>query len=392
MHIRTIRNILLGMTLVFLPVFHAHAAVSVAGWIPWWQYEEGIAEVEDHLRDINTIYPFVFEVDGSGGLIEKADFGERVWRDLFRNARRRDVEIIPTISWSNGDAIQETLSDKRARKVHIRDIAAMVNDGNFDGINIDYESKLAETSDSFILFLKELKDKLGSDVLTCTIEARTPPESKWREVPENIEYANDYQAMNRYCDRIEIMAYDQQRVDWQLNDEKSGQPYIPVADSDWVEKVLALALEDIDADKIMLGVPTYGREWELTVAPNWFKNYRNISSINLPDATTLAEEYAVNPVRNQAGELSFTYFPEDSPFRVLNVLPVSADIPEGHRAAAQALLFANYTGMDVPVRVVWYSDAKAIEDKVDLIKKYDLRGVAVFKFDGEEDNNIWDVL
>lgn len=384
---------LLFGVMLFLSPIAAHAvSYDVSGWIPWWQVDEGIESAEDNIRELDTIYPFVYEVDEDGELVEKSDISEDRWEDLFDLADRRRVEVIPTIAWFDGDAIHATLSDDDRREEHIEAIVDMVEDNDFDGVNIDYESKLAETIDHFSEFLEELEDELGNATLTCTIEARTPPESRFRVVPEEIEYANDFEAMGTHCDRVEIMAYDQQRVDWRLNTERSGEPYIPVADTDWVEKVLELALEDIDADKIMLGVPTYGREWELTVEPDWYKDYRSQGAINLPDALEIADEYDVEPGRNKAGEMSFSYFPDDSPFRVLNQLPVPEGTRAGFEAAAKALLFANFTGMTVPVNVLWYSDAGAVEEKLDLIERYDLRGVALFKIDGEEDPDIWDLF
>ena len=365
---------------------------EVAGWLPWWSVEEGIDDVEDNINDIDILYPFVFEVSSEGELIDKADLGDRQWKNLFKTARKKRVDIIPTVMWFDGDEIHAVLSDRKKRKTHIREITAMVDEGNFDGVNIDYEQKNAETIDYFSDFLEELEDALGREDLTCTIEARTPPESRWKEIPEVISWANDYKAMNRHCDWVEIMAYDQQRADLKLNDERRGVPYMPVADVDWVDKVLEYALEDIDADKIMLGVPTYGRAWDVKVSPDWFRDYVSVEAINHVPSVKVAKKYNVDIGRTDGGEAAISYFPEDSIYKVFDVLDAPKGTPKGFEAAAKALMVANYTGLEIPVRFITWSDAEAIEDKLDLAKKYNLRGMAVFKFDGEEDEDIWDLF
>jgi spore germination protein YaaH len=375
--------------LFLLPGIAQATQSEVGVWVPWWSDEAGADSAQANIKKIDIIYPFVFEVEANGNLVNRVDFNKPHWKKLFSKAKTEEVKIIPTIAWFDGPAIHAVLNDPDSRKKHIDEIVQMVKKHRFAGVNIDYESKLAETKDPFSLFLKELNRALGRASLTCTIEARTPPDSRWREVPSVIKYANDYRAMNKYCDWVEIMAYDQQRADLKLNDKRRGVPYMPVADTEWVDKVLKLALKDIEAEKVLLGVATYGRAWDVTVAPEWYRDYKQVASLNQPRILELSKKYRAPIGRTEAGEAVITYFPDDSPWRVFDQLPTPAGTPKGFEAASKALLVANYAKVEVPVRFVSWSDALAIKEKVQLVDKYKLRGTAVFKVDGEEDKNMW---
>jgi spore germination protein YaaH len=369
------------------------AGLEVTGWIPYWTPSAGPSDARRNIDQLDEIHPFAFSVESDGDLKDLAKLSKSAWKRLFSTARKEDVRIVPTVMWSDGAAIHAVLSDSESREDHIDEIVKMVKKGKYDGVDIDYEAKLAETKDYFSTFLEELKDELGDDLmLTCAIEARTPPDSLYRTIPANIQYANDYARIGAACDRVQIMGYDQGRADYKLNDAKSGMPYSPNADVDWVRKVVQLTLQTIPADKLVLGVPTYGREYEVSVMPNWFNSYRQIRSVNPEDALDTADDEDVKPSRTKAGEIAFTYAPDSATKKLLKSYRAPAGTPSGMEWAARALAYANATGNTTYIRFVNWSDAEAIGQKVDLAEEFGLRGIAVFKFDGEEDEDIWEEL
>ncbi len=368
------------------------ADFGVSGWIPYWAAKDGARDATNHLDILTSVYPFSYSVLADGKVRDLASMKGSAWKKLLRDARAKDIPVIPTVMWSDTQAIHSILSSPSARGKHVAALVALVDSGNYDGIDIDYEGKLAATRPYYSAFLKELSAKLGDKILSCTIEARTPPDSLYTVIPKKLEYANDYEAINEYCDRVNLMTYDQQRADLKLNSARAGAPYYPVADPAWVKKVITLTKQSIDADKLYLGVATYGRELSLTVSPNKFGPYAQLHSVSHEYARETADEHGIEPFRNAAGELSYSYIPSQTTQKLLSAASLSKGVAGKDEYAARALSYANKSGKAVTVNLVWWSDAQAIAEKVALAKSSGLAGVSIFKIDGQEDDGLWDSL
>jgi spore germination protein YaaH len=345
--------------------------MEFSAWIPYWRYKEGIQSILPNLQNFTEVNPFIYTVRRDGSLFQASALTEPEWLLLRAKAREINVRFIPTVMWSNPDAIDDVLKSPEKRQKHIQAIAFEVFRNDLDGIDIDYEAKYARTRPYFSLFLKELNEAIGYDRwVMCTIESRTPLDSRFSSpatIPSDIEYANDFSEINRYCDRVRIMAYDQGRIDLKLNEER-GHPYVPVADLAWVEKVSRLAMEEIAKEKILIGVPTYGYEYDmfLSLSGSGRTEYSRLWSFNPSYALSHAKTLNLTPKRDSAGELSLVYPAKDSPDEV---------IP-----------------LDFATRVMSWSDAESIRQKIGLANQLGTLGISIFKIDGGQDPALWNVL
>ncbi len=376
--------------------------LEYAGWIPYWSGERGINDAHAHLSQFTEINPFGYTVKSDGTLYDAMNVQSPAWQRLFKDARKQDVKVIPTIMWSDGAHINTILSNPKTRAAHIKAIVRTVDQNDYDGVDIDYEGKYAETKDAYASFLKELSIALKKEnkhaQLDCTIEARMPLSARYSGTPPaNIEYANDLPKINRYCDRVRLMTYDQTTADIQLNAAHSGELYDPIADPKWVEKVVNYMAQDIDRSKLSVGVATYGYIYQAMTKPggNGF-TYMTIEAFNPQYGIDTAKQYGLTPKRSPAGELSFSYVPKEQ----TNALPtnsfLSAFAPRGTAsaflAALGALKYTKQQSRQAPVQYLTWNDAGSIKQKVDLAKKLGVRGVAIFKIDGGEDPQMWSVL
>lgn len=354
------KRALFCLVILLLPLisFGATTKLQFSAWVPYWKKTAATAETAAHLSQLSTVLPFSYEVSSTGVIKDPMKISQEPWATLITEAKAKKIKIIPSILWTNNSGIKEVMSTQKSRLAHIKQISDLVKANNFDGIDIDYENKPAEVFYTFGAFIRSLSIELhkNNKILSCTIEPRLPPTSRFTSIPEEIRYANNYEIFNRYCDEVRIMAYDQMTVDLLLNKRKKSLGYYtPVADIDFVEKVLAYANHEINYRKVVLGVVNYGYAYQI-IDKGTYYDYKKLSALSYKTFYDLAKSTGSTPTRDAAGELSFVYQ------------------KEGQK------------------RIAVLSDSVAIASKIKLAKNIGLKGVVLFKVDGESDPNLWNVF
>lgn len=363
--------LLLSFSVLASPFLASAAAFEYSGWLPFWRKMSGLREITPYSKQINSLSPFSYEVNKDGSLVDKAGIAnDPVWLTWLSAGQDLGMKIIPSVAWFDGEGLHSMLSSKSKRTAHINAIVKLVREKKFNGIDIDYENKKAETKPYFSAFIKELSAALKKykKTLTCTVEPRTPDKDRFKVIPKDLGYANDYAVLNKYCDEVRVMAYDQGRYDLTLNDTNKSVMYAPVADPKWVEKVIGEVLKEVSAKKVVLGVPTYGYEWQLT--PNGTStSYMRLRAHTYKTATERMSSLGLSASRSSAGELFFSY-------------------------TTSTLVTATTTVPNIPniTRYVTFTDKEAMQAKINLAKKMKLRGVIFFKFDGENDPELWKLM
>ena len=150
----------------------------------------------------------------------------------------------------------------------------------YDGLQIDFEYVLPRDGNIFLSFIRELRAALGSKILTIALPART------RTLQDDVF---DYGKIEPYVDRILVMAYDEH---W-----SSSEPG-PIASMGWCRRVARYSLETIGPEKLIMGLPFYGRSWG-NVEPNRAHVYSGIEDI------VRAEN--IGEIRRENGIPTFSY-------------------------------------------------------------------------------------
>ena len=173
-------------------------------------------------------------------------------RQLVELKKDHKIYIVLSIGGWTAGGFSEMASTERRRKAFARDCKRIVKEYHLDGIDMDWEypscdeagiSASPDDIDNFTLLMRELRKTLGKDyLLSCATIA-------------DARYV-DFKAIEPYVDLVNIMMYDVGNPPYHhaalYRSEMSGRVRAQ-------EAFQAHLNAGIPANKLVLGVPFYGR-------------------------------------------------------------------------------------------------------------------------------------
>lgn len=284
--------------------------------------EQGAAEVLKLGRHFTYLSPFMYSVREDGTLTALND--ERV-----REAARMN-DVAPLLVLTNfqnssfdSDLAAMILRDPSVQDTLIANILDTMRMKRYSGLNIDFEYVYPEDREHYNDFLRKLVARLHPEGYTVST-ALAPKESGDQQ---GLLYeAHDYTAHGEIVDFVIIMTYE-----WGW---AGGRPWA-IAPINKMRDVLDYAVTVIPKDKIMMGIPLYGRDWRIPWEQGTFA--RTVSPV---EAVQLAVRYGATIQYHDTYQAPF--------FR--------------------------YTDENGQEHEVWFEDARSMQAKYQLIKDYQLRG------------------
>jgi len=205
-------------------------------------YYRSSPEFEENAQLITDVALRWFETNANGDLFYEYQDN---YAQIIQFARTNGIRTHASVVLMDRAEMHTLLSDPQKRQRLIDQLAQQVAQNNYDGVNIDFEFLAKDDRDNFTSFVQELKSRLGADKqLSVAVFACVKAES-WLA-------GYDYEAIGEVADRVVIMAYDYSY--------KSSSPG-PVAPLWWVKDVINYTKTLIPAEKLLLGLPTYGYDW-----------------------------------------------------------------------------------------------------------------------------------
>lgn len=291
-------------------------------------------------NSLQVVSPSYFDLSDDGKLVLTPLVNTAFIKDMHNH----NVKVVPFLSnhWDRNQGIKAL--ENRSKLVN--ELAAVIDEYDLDGINVDIENVTHEHRDMYTDFVKQLREKLPPDKEVSVAVAANP--NGWTK---GWHGSYDYSTLANYADYLMIMAYDESYY---------GSDPGPVASHAFVERSIQYALKYAPPEKIVLGLSFYGRYWNSTqgIAGN---------GLHLTQVQEILNTY----------ENTVTY---DAVFQAPKAtVTVRKGEPEVY-VLGKPLSPGTYT--------IWYENNDSIKDKLMLVQKYNLNGTGSWSL-GQELSDVW---
>lgn len=313
-----------------------------------WEYAENYTPNrldQEKIEGLNIISPTWIYMKNTSGDIKFNTLSS----EYIMWAKKKGYTLWPTLK-NDSMGIERTstlVTDMYARENIIANVVELALKYGFDGINIDFENMKMKDKDEFSQFIREFSATLRRNNLVASVDVNVPDGS------ETWSLCYDHKAISDACDYMMLMAYDQ------YGRTKAG----PVASLTWVENNInkVIEREKVDRQKLVLCVPFYSkyRKDKITMSGDE-EILKGIST------STLYMKSVKNYLANPKFKGSITWDDELGQY------------------------YVEYRNQNVLERI-WAEDENALKEKVKLVNKYNLAGVASWRW-GFETPESWQVI
>ena len=287
-----------------------------------------LADSIANISGVNVISPTWFYIQDTAGNI-----GNIASADYVSLAHERGLKVWGLIDNFTADvSTTETLSQLASRQNIIQQLVQVALSVGLDGINVDFESLSEDAGPHFLEFLRELSIECHKNNLVVSVD---------NPVPEDFTSHYDRKEQGLVVDYIIIMGYDEHYV---------GSDAGSVASLPWVEQGVQDTVTEVTPERTILAIPFYTRLWKTTGGAV------TSEAIGMDEAQNVLSANAVEPVWDGSVGQNYATFEQDN---------------------------STYQ--------IWLEDAQSIAEKVKLIPKYNLAGVAQWKL-GFENSSIWQTI
>lgn len=284
-------------------------------------------------KGMNVIVPTWFNVisnDGTYTSLASRDYVEKA-HDMGLQVWAMVENVSTQESVKNLDT-KELMSSTSTRKKLIENLMKEADTYGFDGFNLDFESLKKEAGPHYVQFIRELSVACRNRGLVLSVD---------NYVPSSYTAFYNRKEQGAVADYVIVMGYDEHYAGGEAG-SVSSIPY--------VREGIENTLKEVPKERVINAVPFYTRVW------------------TVKDGGTTSKAYGISDAR--------------------------AWVEENQVELTWDKLLGQYYGETVTAegtQSIWLEEEESLQLKIDLVKEFDLAGVACWKL-GFEPADIWDIV